>query len=95
MIPATGIRIVRIFGITCVDDADAQTRAGIQVFGRRIGKALPQTPVIRESATGGRSNWDESRHPAVIRSERLLGNGKKDEKGLLGPRKGTAEHNHL
>jgi hypothetical protein len=120
MIPATGIRIVRIFGITCVDDADAQTRAGIQVFGRRIGKALPQTPVIRESATGGRSNWDASRrgsrrlrlretartrsgwycatlpwgeqkpapqdmpvisvafdaplsHPAVIRSERLLG----------------------
>jgi hypothetical protein len=34
-------------------------------------------------------------HPAVIRSERLLGNGKKDEKGLLVPRKGTAEHNHL
>jgi hypothetical protein len=24
MIPATGIRIVRIFGITCVDDADAK-----------------------------------------------------------------------
>jgi hypothetical protein len=61
MIPASGIRIGRIFGITRVDDADAQTRAGIQVFGRRIGKALPQTPVIQESATGGRSNWDASR----------------------------------
>jgi hypothetical protein len=34
-------------------------------------------------------------HPAVIRSERLLGNGKKGEKGLLVPKKGTAEHNHL
>jgi hypothetical protein len=33
-------------------------------------------------------------HAAAIRSERLLGNGKKDEERLLALRKGTAEHNH-
>lgn len=31
-------------------------------------------------------------HPLVVRSERLLRNGRKDEKNLLSPRKGSISH---
>ena len=51
------------------------------------GKIAPEdVPVISVSPDGPIS------HPLVLRSERLLRNGKKDEKGLLCPRSGSVSH---
>src|SRR5271155_3252097 len=51
------------------------------------GKAVPQeVPVIRVHSDRPIS------HPLARRSERLLKNARRDEKGLLCPRKGFASH---